>query len=206
MSGLADHILSTIHLEQFDEIAVRYVTEGSPISSTEHREKYLDLKRWIEINVERVQRIGLDTGPRRRVLDLGCGCGYFLYACRLLGHEILGVDRPEKQSLYTEIREFLGVPNVSHVIKPFEPLPDLGGGRFDAVTAHMVCFNGHCTSSVWGPTEWRYLLDNLDELGARLVYLDLNSEPGGRAFTPELRDFFEDRGAGIQGHRVRIER
>ncbi len=196
-----DRIIATIDAERFEAIRARY---GNP-ETPDRREKYLDLRRWIDVCLERVQRIGLDTGERRRILDLGCGAGYFLYICKLLGHEVLGLDVPERRSMYTEIRELLGVPCVAHAIRPIEPLPDLGG-RFDVVTAHMICFNGHRSDRVWGPVEWERLLDDLDEIGAKTIYLELNAEMDGTLFTPGLLRFFEARDARIVGHRILIDR
>ena len=52
---------------------------------------YEDAKYWIGVNVKRAQDLWLDRSPPLQILDLGCGAGYFLYLCRLLGHEGLGV-------------------------------------------------------------------------------------------------------------------
>jgi SAM-dependent methyltransferase len=195
--NVASIIANTIDTERFAEIAARYGSAVSP----ERREKYLDLERWIGVSIERVQRVGLDSGPRRRILDLGCGCGYFLYVCKLLGHEVLGVDVPEQRSMYTEIRELLGVPWAPHAIAPFEPLPVVG--PFDVMTAHMVTFNGHRTANVWGPREWDWLLGHI---GAPLVYLELNAELEGPQYPHGIREHFELIGAKVQQHRVLIDR
>ena len=54
--------------------------------------KYLEIcpPGW-RINLRRVRDLGLDLGGRKRVLDIGCGTGYFLYICRFLGHDALGI-------------------------------------------------------------------------------------------------------------------
>lgn len=186
-----ERILATIDADRFADIASRYRDHGFA--------KYLDLPKWIERNLRRVQRLKLDKGIRRRVLDVGCGCGYFLYICKLLGHEVMGIDLPG-EAMYQEITGMLGVPVVEAKVEPFQPLPDLG--TFDVVTAHMICFNGHRTDNVWGVDEWRYFLDGL---GAATVCLDFNREPDGRTFTSGLERFFAQRGAHIAGYRVIIE-
>lgn len=165
----------------------------------ERREKYLDLSRWIPANLRRIRQAGLDTGVRRRVLDLGCGCGYFLYLCKLLGHEVLGVDRAERSSLFVDVRELLGVPWVPATIRYGEAL-DLGG--YDVVTAHMVTFNGHRVKP-WGAREWEWLIS---EIPAKTWSIELNAEPDGTLFPPGLREWFEKRGAEIHGHRVVLRR
>lgn len=170
-------------------------------TNNERREKYLDVEYWMARNRLRVERVGLHRSPPMRVLDLGCGCGYFLRACQDLGHEAIGIDRFEEDSIYTRMRDKLGVRCVWHTIQPMEPLPDVG--RIDVLTAHMVCFNGHCSDRLWGAREWEYLLDSV---GAPVVSLDLNAEPDGTLYPPGLREFFESRGARIDAHRVLIDR
>ncbi len=43
-----------------------------------------------------------------RILDIGCGMGYFLYACRQCGYEVQGVDISDDAAAY--IREELKIP------------------------------------------------------------------------------------------------
>ncbi len=133
------------------------------------------------------------------MLDLGCGAGYFLSICKLLGHEVLGVDVPNF-GMYSELTALLGVPVVQHRIEPLQPLPITG--QWDVMTAHMVTFNGHCVSP-WGADEWRFLLDDVN---ARWVSLELNRETDGSLFTDELRELFVQRGAVLQDHTVVLDR
>jgi SAM-dependent methyltransferase len=187
-----DRIIGTIDAERFADITQRYARHSFA--------KYLDLPSWIERNLRRAERLKLNKGIRRRVLDIGCGCGYFLYICKLFGHDVVGIDLPG-QAMYEEITELLGVPVTHAKVEAFKPFPHLGA--FDVVTAHMICFNGHRTDRVWGPDEWKCFLDSLD---APTVCLDFNREPDGRTFSPELERFFASRGATIAGYRIVIER
>lgn len=196
---LRDHVLASINLARFEAIRERYI--GNAKYPDHDATKYLDLPRWIDVNIQRVGRLGLDDGEKKRVLDIGCGAGYFLFICKLLGHEVMGIDLPGVP-MYRDLTALLDVPVISHRIVPFEPLPLLGQ-PYDVVTAHMVTFNGHCTEHVWGPGEWLYLLADLN---TPTVYLELNAEHDGTLFTPGLERFFDKRGAKIEGHRVLIDR
>ena len=54
-------------------------------------------------------RAGARYAPRSRILDLGCGTGYFLYINKLLGHEVLGIDLDELP-MFREMIELLQIP------------------------------------------------------------------------------------------------
>jgi len=191
-------IMNTIDREKFEAIRVRYGVEnpgGDP-------PKYLDWRVWLEANLQRIRNLELDLGRSRRILDIGSGSGYFLYICKLLGHDALGVDVPDVP-MFGEMIKLLGVKRVNWRIQAFVSLPDLGP-KFDLVTAHMICFNNHKHSNLWGVPEWDFFLDDLAghlAPGAR-VWLELNREYDGTCYTPELKQFFEDRGAQIISHRV----
>ena len=191
-------VLATIDMERFFDIRRRFGESTSGPDPT----KYLDLPRWIDANIRRAKEAGLmGAGAPRRVLDLGCGCGYFVHIARLLGHSALGVDRKDNpSSVFFLMRELLRAPCVTHEITP-DSMPPVGA-EWDLVTAHMVCFNGHCTPKVWGPVEWGKLFAAIP---APSWHIELNTEPDGTLFTPGLREFFEQQGAVLEGHRVRID-
>ena len=192
-------ILGGIDLEGVKKIAAIH---GIPNPGSQP-EKYLEIDHWIGVNLRRVLSLGLDLKPRRRILDLGCGTGYFLHICRRLGHDVLGLDWPGCPVWYADLMKVLEVPRGVWWIKPFEPLPDLGG-RFDVVTAFMICFNGHLSEGLWKKEEWAFFLDDLwTRLNpGAIVWLQLNPEAGEQYYTPELRQFFEERGALVDRNRV----
>ncbi|PZR74106.1 MAG: hypothetical protein DLM73_08900 [Chthoniobacterales bacterium] len=157
----------------------------------------------MEINLKRVRDLGLDLGGRKRVLDIGCGTGYFLYICQYLGHDVLGMDLDEEPG-FTEMVELLGVKRVIFRIEAFEPLPDLGH-EFDVVTAHMICFNGHKSDKLWKSAEWEFFIDDLAEnhlVPGGQICLEFNREYDDTNYTPELKEYFEARGAEIHTQRV----
>jgi len=47
-------------------------------------EKYADVDQWLRVNRERVQDLKLHRSPPQRVLDLGCGGGFFLFILKRL--------------------------------------------------------------------------------------------------------------------------
>jgi SAM-dependent methyltransferase len=190
-------VIETIDLRRFEQIRQRYALKGP----TEDWPKFLDLERWIAVNIRRIREIELDLARPQRILDLGCGAGYFLYIAQLLGHQGLGLDL-DQLPMFKEITELLGVRRVIWEIKAFNPLPDLG--TFDLITAFLVCFNRHKQADVWGVPEWKFFLDNLARhLTPRgRVWLELNQEYDGTFYTPELKYFFQQRGAKISRHKV----
>lgn len=191
-------IIETINPAGFEKIRQRYAVENPG----EDWPKYLELDRWIDVNIRRVRDIELDLSRPKRILDLGCGAGYFLHIAQLLGHKGLGLD-VDYLPMFAEITSLLGVRRVIRRIEAFDPLPDLGG-KFDLITAFMICFNNHKQPSLWGAAEWDFFLDDLAKhLAPRgRVWLELNCEHDGTFYTPELKKFFQKRGASIDEHKI----
>lgn len=168
--------------------------------------RFADVDHWLKINVERAQDLWLDRSRPLRILDLGCGGGYFLYVCRQLGHSGLGLDIDE-QPLFRETTALLDVPRQIWRIEAGVPLPDLRE-KFDLVTAHRICFQkterygtGGGEWYEWKPGDWQFFIDdvraNLLKPNGRLL-LDFNPRLDGRSFfTPELRQLLQRNGAAI---------
>jgi SAM-dependent methyltransferase len=194
----ANAIIDTIDREKFEQIYERYAVDDPG----EDWPKYLDLPRWIDINIRRIRDVELDLVSRKRILDLGCGAGYFAYIAQLLGHEVVGLDLDDLP-MFGESTKMLGVRRVIWRVQPFVLLPDLGD-KFDLVTAFMICFNNHKMPDLWGMPEWEFFLDDLARhLSPRgRVWLEFNMEWDDTFYTPQLRDYFESRGAKIDNQKV----
>ncbi len=190
-------VIETIDPQGFEQIRQRYGVKGPSLDWP----KFLDLERWIDINIRRIREIEIDLMRPKRILDLGCGTGYFLYIAQLLGHEGLGLDLDELP-MFGDLTRLLGVRRVIWQINAFDSLPDLG--KFDLITAFLICFNRHKQANVWRVPEWEFFLDDLAKhLTPRgRVWLELNQEYGGTFYTPELKEFFQKRGAKIDRHKV----
>ena len=193
-------ILEKLDRAQFEKLRDQYpYRPGSPRIN-----RFEDVVYWIKINIERAQDLWLDRSPPLRILDLGCGAGYFLYICRLFGHEGLGLDTDE-EPLFRGTTKLLNVRRAVSRIHPQVSLPDLGE-KFDLVTAHRVCFhriaraeNGEWT--VWTPADWEFFINDIRtrflKPDGRLL-LDFNPRPDGSSFfTSELRACFLSEGARI---------
>ena len=190
-------VIETIDAQAFEQIRKRYAVAGP----TEDWPKFVNLERWIDANIRRIRQVEIDLMRPKRILDLGCGTGYFLYIAQLLGHEVLGLDLANLP-MFGELTRLLGVNRVIWEIKAFNPLPDLG--KFDVITAFLICFNCHKQANVWGVPEWEFFLNDLAKHLTRRgrVWLELNQEYDGTFYTPELKEFFHKRGAKIDRHKV----
>jgi SAM-dependent methyltransferase len=185
-------VLAGIDQDRLAEIQKRYA--GS---------KYADVDQWLRVNRERVQDLKLHRCPPQHVLDLGCGGGFFLFILKRLGHSVLGLDIDESP-LFKELLEVFDVPRTAFRIQPFESLPNLHQ-QFDWITAFSIGFDRYrATDSRWGPSEWDFLLRDLQlQLAPRgKIYLALNPLPNGDYLTRELRQFFSSRGAEIERERI----
>lgn len=194
-------VKAQIDLDELDRIRSRHGVSGE----LTHYPKYLDLDRFLRMNIRRAQDLRLNIAPPLRVFDLGSGAGYFLHVCRYLGHTGMGLDMAEPP-MYDETFKLLGLQRVIWRIEAFTPLPSLDK-RFDLITAFSICFNGHKSDRVWGVPEWEFLLNDLRQNflapGGR-IYFDLNPEADGSSVTPALASFFRQQGGSIDRSKVSI--
>jgi len=188
-------------LERLDQNHVREIQQryaSSPVQIA----KYADVERYMKLNIERVQDLGLHRASPQEVLDLGCGGGFFLYICQQLGHRCLGLDL-EWYPVFTDLLNLFGVERKTWEIKAFEPLPALGK-KFHWITAFSTGFN-RVKKKAWRVPEWTFFLDDLQKLlkPNGKVFFALNPEGrGGRYYDEELREFFIERGAQIERERI----
>jgi SAM-dependent methyltransferase len=199
----ASAVIKSIDPQRFEEIRRKYADPSAPVDAPP---KYLDLREWMRINVQRVRELELDYAPPSSILDIGCGAGYFLYICKTLGHQVLGLDM-DSFPMFRELTRMLEVPRVIARVDPFRPLPKFDR-KFDVITAHLICFNAHKSDKLWGPEEWGFFLNDLAshlKPGGR-VWLELNREYDGSYYSPELASFFRNRGAELHGYRVVFNR
>jgi SAM-dependent methyltransferase len=167
--------------------------------------KYFARRRWLRSKLMRAFEAGADRLSAGAVLDLGCGPGYFLYACRYFGHRVHGVDLPG-DPFFDDMMRLLGIERTDAEIAPFRKLPSLGR-RFDIIAAHQICFNGHATDRPWGIDEWNFLLADLCEhhlAPGGTIALEFNREPTNEYYGEELRAWFSRMDARIFRGRVII--
>jgi SAM-dependent methyltransferase len=199
--ALAAKADAALDQEKFREVIARHASEGYDSY------KYFDKQLWLRSKMMRVVELGLDESARASVLDLGCGAGYFLYCCKYLGHNVHGVDLPDYE-FYRDMIALFGISRTGFRIEPHKGLPQLGK-RFDVITAHQICFNGHKTERLWGVGEWDFFLGDLMENYLNpggTVALEFNEEPTVGFYTGDLRRYFESRSARIFRGRVILSR
>jgi len=66
-----ERLVRSIDRDGFEAIRCRHAIDDPG----EAWPKYLDLPLWMARNLRRVRQLGLDSGRRQRILDLGCGAG-----------------------------------------------------------------------------------------------------------------------------------
>ena len=187
---LLDEVLATVDFERL----------GS-LPRERKNDKWFDRpEKFLARALAEARAIGLDTGPPRRVLDLGAGPGYFLHVAQFFGHTALGLER---MAVCTPFHAWLGVDAVEGSVTASTPLQAFPE-RFDMVTAQKIQFDdvrGPAGKHHWGVEEWGFLLDDLRENVLRpggSVYLRLNKRnrrhTGPRFGDPELAADWAARG------------
>ena len=176
-------------------------------SSSDRYAKYADVERWLKINLPRAQELKLDRSSPKRILDLGCGAGFFLFLAKQFGHEGIGLDVADFP-LSNELIDLFGIKRVTGRIRAFQPLPDFGG-KFDLITAFSSAFGrSEDESRGWTVEEWKFFLEDLERHRADRseVLFEINSGKDGRYFAPEVQKFFSSRDARVNDERVRFSR
>lgn len=198
-------IIASLEADGFQEVRARYAD-----LEAEHDldcwTKFFDLDRWIPTNLDRVHFLGLDYGRAKRILDIGCGAGYFMYICQLLGHDVHGLDIDATPG-FNDLIETLDLHRIAHRIEPNERLPDLGD-RYDVITAHMVIFHKLPNGAFWNAAQWDFLLrDLLGRLKPNgCLFFQFNSSSGTSHWENDVLDVFRDLEGNIQGQKVLLRR
>ncbi len=178
--GRADALSASV-LGDWDrvEFIERFRPFWDPFPTKEAR-KYLALDYFMRDSAERCFSLGLfDDGRPKRILDLGCGPGYFLSLCRSLGHEVVGVDLDD-EPLYNDLVDFQQIQRIEHAVTPGSPLPALDG-HFDIISAFGVTFNfaNGPEGLSWAADDWTRALEGFFGVlapGGKVV-LHFNRDP-----------------------------
>jgi hypothetical protein len=102
---------------------------------------------------------------------------------------------------------FFGIERTEAEIRPYRGIPPLGT-RFDLISAHQICFNGHASSELWGVKEWDFFLGDMRENHLKpggMIALEFNEEPSNEFYSGELRQWFEAQDARMFRGRVIIQ-
>lgn len=180
--------------------------------------KYADYRYWIPFNVARVGALSLHNAAPMRILDIGCGPGYFVAAARACGHDCHGVDAPPgiltelEQHVYSELLAALRCADFASplLIERYVPMTDVPRD-FDLITAYWICFNRHRQPDEWSVSEWRFFVEDallhLRERG--VLHLELNENPERygalRYYDRATRDYFASVGT-VEDGAVRVSK
>ncbi|HUK74105.1 MAG TPA: class I SAM-dependent methyltransferase [Candidatus Bathyarchaeia archaeon] len=178
--------------------------------------KYVDYNYWIPFNVARIGKLRLYHSRPLRILDIGCGPGYFMAAALACGHDCYGIDAPAgvltevEARVYSEMLAALSCSDrvTSGLIERFRPMA-VPVRDLDLITAFWICFNRHQQPGEWGAEEWRFWVeDALTYLrDGGVLHLELNSNPQRYRtlewYDQETLDYFRSAGK-VQRNVVRI--
>lgn len=172
--------------------------------------KYLDVAFCVWRKVAKIGWLDL-VRPRLRMLDIGSGGGDLSAVCSGLGHEVLGMDRPDPP-LFRELHDLYGVKRVDHIVYPKSPFPD-EVGEYDLITCLGVVFDIFSKTedavTTWTTEDWLHFLRALSARHVRFpgrIYVELNRrvEPDGSSAYDDLLRACQSMGARVDAARGRI--
>ena len=177
LDQLRAHILATVDEGRLRRLA-RVHADG-----TQDIVELCDYDRKLEIAVMNTMLAGLGGRTPLRILDIGCGGGYFVAAARYLGHACDGTEVPARflsptiAAAYADVSAALRIAPMRELrIEPHTPLAL--PATYDLITAHKICFNGHMRPNPWSVPQWKFFVEDACRYlapGGRLV-LDLNED------------------------------
>jgi SAM-dependent methyltransferase len=165
--------------------------------------KFLDVQRFLPINVERAVRLNLHKASSLHILDIGCGPGYFMLVARYLGHKVVGLDLNE-HPIFLALTKLFALPVRTGEVRSSNPLP-IDESGFDLITAFLVCFNHPSAQQPWDSTQWEFFRRDCDR---RLnhggwLFLELNRQLDQRYYSDELWWYFSRMG-NVHGKEIAI--
>lgn len=152
--------------EEYGEIFSTYGDRRHPDKSFRHEKnysKFFDLDRFVPYHLRMVRALDLDLpGPSKKVLDIGCGSGIFLFLCQCFGHQGLGIEI--ESEMYRKMADILGVKLRISPVLANQPMPeDLTG--FDVISAIAIKFDrldwGPQDATPWALGEWEFFLNDM---------------------------------------------
>jgi hypothetical protein len=174
--------------------------------------KYADYRFWAPFNLAKIGALFLHDSPPLRILDVGCGPGYFLAMARAAGHDCHGIDAPPHNLTAVELRvysELLAALHCSPYISPVlieRLLPMRVAERdLDLITAFWITFNRLRQPDEWGVAEWQFFIEDalshLRDGGTLHLELNPHSERYGTLewYDAETLKFFCSVGAVDRG-------
>lgn len=191
-----------IDQKEIARIRAQYSAEGEKYS------KYLRLRYFLLYNLFRCYSLGLHRGPALRILDLGCGAGYFAHVCACFGHDVQAIDVADF-AVFNEMITAFKVRRTVWRIKPLERIPQFAA-KFDVITAFRTTFNlpgdRNPEENTWGRREWAFLLDDLLDSHLRpggRIYFHLNrAQKYGGFYDSSLLEFFRGRAESVDQGKI----
>lgn len=210
LAGVPSRVERNADLKRIERLAaeMRETLRTDPTSAA----KYSDYRLWIPFNACRIGALSLHKSSPKRILDIGCGPGFFLAAGGVCGHDCYGIDAPpniltdiERRS-YSELLASLGCDQrvAPLLIERYVPMT-LQQTGYDLITAFWICFNRHRQADEWGVEEWKFFVDDacrhLRPDGILHLELNANQERYGALefYDEKTLDFFRSKGTANRG-------
>jgi cyclopropane fatty-acyl-phospholipid synthase-like methyltransferase len=163
--------MKKIDEELYEKVEIRYQEIKKEYSEDPFCYKYMDipLSVWLSSSMPRVEELGLLSGEKKHLLDIGSGIGCAPALAKSLGHSVLATDIYEKPFdkttlYYSKIIQLFDLDYKPWRVERFEKCPYRG--PFDVISSYCGMFPiiSKNPTTVWGNDEWDFFLNDLKSI------------------------------------------
>ena len=121
-------------MDGVDVSAITALRQKHPNAGPKSFLKWCNWERHVEQAIANARYLKLNESKGKRILDVGCGFGYFVRVCNVLGHHAEGIE-DTKIPYREDLQRILDIRIHRHRVGVDSVLPD-GLGNFDIITLH----------------------------------------------------------------------
>jgi cyclopropane fatty-acyl-phospholipid synthase-like methyltransferase len=119
--------------------------------------------------------LGLHDSPKKTILDIGTGAGWWPFICGLYGHDCVGIDLAGRVE-YDAGYKFLGITVPEMLVYAGQPINFYG--TYDIITSFRAFFPQR--PQAWVKDEWKFFFNDIKQYLNNDGFLFLGTNSGSK--------------------------